>query len=120
MESGECFQEQGYVDTVCPTYIIRYEMTWHNVIWYAIWYGIIWCDVRSDVRYMICDMINDTMWQTVRYDIDGLVKDCSNSSVLAVELLQCYTKPSIWYHPMSESFYGNYNVVTMKSLSAYL
>ena len=29
------------------------------------------------------------------YDIDGLVQDCSNSSALAVELLQSYTKPSI-------------------------
>ena len=28
--------------------------------------------------------------------IDGLVKDCSNSSGLAVELLQTCTKPLIW------------------------
>ena len=28
--------------------------------------------------------------------IDGLVQDCSNSSALAMELLQSYTKPSIW------------------------
>ena len=27
--------------------------------------------------------------------IDGLVQDCSNSSVLAMELLQSSTKPSI-------------------------
>ena len=27
--------------------------------------------------------------------IDGLVQDCSNSSALAMELLQSYTKPSI-------------------------
>ena len=38
-------------------------------------------------------------WMT--YDIthkhtDGLVQDCSNSSALAVELLQSYTKPSIY------------------------
>ena len=26
--------------------------------------------------------------------IDGLVQDCSNSSALAVELLQSYSKPS--------------------------
>ena len=30
------------------------------------------------------------------YDIDGLVQDCSNSSALAVELLQSCTEPSIW------------------------
>ena len=27
--------------------------------------------------------------------IDGLVQDCSNPSVVAIELLQSYTKPSI-------------------------
>ena len=30
--------------------------------------------------------------------IDDLVQDCSNSSALAMELLQSYTKPSICYH----------------------
>ena len=29
-------------------------------------------------------------------DINGLVQDCSNSSALAMELLQSYTKPSIY------------------------
>ena len=33
---------------------------------------------------------------TYTYDIDGLVQDCSNSSALTMELLQSYTKPSIW------------------------
>ena len=28
--------------------------------------------------------------------IDGLVQDCSNSSALAMELLQSCTKPSVW------------------------
>ena len=28
--------------------------------------------------------------------IDGLVQDCSNSTALAMELLQSYTKPSTW------------------------
>ena len=31
--------------------------------------------------------------------IDGLVQDCSNSSVLAMELLQSSTKPSICHLP---------------------
>ena len=35
------------------------------------------------------------------YDIDGLVQDCSNSSALAVELLQSCTKPSICRSPQS-------------------
>ena len=29
-------------------------------------------------------------------DIDGLVQDCSNCNALAMELLQSYTKPSIF------------------------
>ena len=34
-------------------------------------------------------------WDTQHY-IDGLVQDGSNSSALAIELLQSCTKPSIW------------------------
>ena len=30
--------------------------------------------------------------------LDGLVQDCSNSSALAMELLQSCTKPLIWGH----------------------
>ena len=30
--------------------------------------------------------------------IEGLVQDCRNSSALAMELLQCFTKPSIYDH----------------------
>ena len=30
--------------------------------------------------------------------IDGLVQDCSNSSALAMELLQSCTKPSHYYY----------------------
>ena len=30
-------------------------------------------------------------------EIDGLVQDCSNSSALAMELLQSSSKPSKWY-----------------------
>ena len=35
--------------------------------------------------------------QKVSHYVDGLVQDCSNSSTLAMELLQSSTKPSIWY-----------------------
>ena len=31
----------------------------------------------------------------IEYHINGLVQDCSNSSALAMELLQSCTKPSI-------------------------
>ena len=33
--------------------------------------------------------------QITDQQVDGLVQDCSNSSALAVELLQSYTKPSM-------------------------
>ena len=29
---------------------------------------------------------------------DGVVQDCGNSSALAMELLKCCTKPSLWYN----------------------
>ena len=32
----------------------------------------------------------------ITYDIDGWVQDCSNSSALAMELLQSWTEPSTW------------------------
>ena len=34
--------------------------------------------------------------QFTRNDIDGLVQVCSNSSALALGLIQSFTKPSIW------------------------
>ena len=38
--------------------------------------------------------------------VDGLVQDCSNSSVLAMELLQYCTKPLIsWYNNLNSSKY---------------
>ena len=38
-----------------------------------------------------------TVFMTAQYDhINGSVQDCSNSSVLAMALLQSCTKPSIW------------------------
>ena len=33
----------------------------------------------------------------MKYCINGLAQDCSNSSALALELLQSCTKPSVWY-----------------------
>ena len=47
------------------------------------------CD--SDVRVVSQHIVNCCF----KMHIDGFVKDCSNSSVLAMELLQSCTKPSI-------------------------
>ena len=50
---------------------------------------------------------------TMDIDIDDLVKDCSNSSVLAMELLQSCTKPSIWFF---HNFFGYVKVTQMVDL----
>ena len=38
----------------------------------------------------------DSIYTYDAYHIDGLVQDCSNSSALAMGLLQSCTKTSIW------------------------
>ena len=44
------------------------------------------------------------MSYTACYYIDSLVQDCSNSSALAMELLQSCTKPSIYRTPMTVEY----------------
>ena len=60
--------------------------------WYTISYrcGHIWCINHIVIYGMQCE--NQYMYT----HIDGLVQDCSNSSALAMELLQSCTKPSIY------------------------
>ena len=41
----------------------------------------------------------------LQWDIDGLVQDCSNSSALAMELLQSCTKPSICTHTLEHHWF---------------
>ena len=54
--------------------------------------------------------------------ITGLVQDCSNSSVLAMELLQSCTKPSIWslhintLRPLQSGRYFAEDIFTLISL----
>ena len=55
----------------------------YNNVWMMIWYNGI--SVSDDLQ-VICPVI---------HHIEGLVQECSNSSALAVELLQPCTKPSI-------------------------
>ena len=43
--------------------------------------------------------------------IDGLVQDCSNSSVLAMELLQSCTKPSILLFPIQNNIISSWRKV---------
>ena len=43
-----------------------------------------------------CKLETSTPCISICYCFDGLVQDCSNSSALAMELLQSCTKPSIW------------------------
>ena len=45
-------------------------------------------------QFFLNIIVSTAEWLTY-HDFDGLVKDCSNSSANALELLQPYTKPSI-------------------------
>ena len=46
------------------------------------------------------DLLHGTVHQLTKFQdhIDDLVQDCSNSSALAMELLQSYTKSSLYIH----------------------
>ena len=58
-----------------------------------------------------------TWQQKVTNHIDGLVQDCINSSMLAMELLQSFTKPSNCEQTMTYMHYGNhYNDVIMSAI----
>ena len=52
-----------------------------------------WRTVKG-INFLQKELLRDGSWEQ---DIDGLVQDCSNSSALAMELLQSCTMPSIWY-----------------------
>ena len=47
------------------------------------------CFSIYDSSSIPCDLV-------LKFDIDGLVQDCGNSSVLAMELLQSCAKPLVW------------------------
>ena len=65
--------------------------------------------LRLSVKISVemCALAMGIQWidllQLLWHHIDGLVQDCSNSSVLAMELLQFYAKPLIWHHGASIS-----------------
>ena len=61
---------------------------------------------------LICRMMIDYMVLISCVYVDGLVQDCSNSSALAMELLQSYTKPSICSSLKTESCHDANFVVT--------
>ena len=46
--------------------------------------------------------------------IDGLVQDCSNSSALAMELLQSCTKPSIYAIDVSDIHNGLHIIISFQ------
>ena len=51
-------------------------------------------------------------WYCTWHDINGLVQDCSNSSALAMELLQSCIKPSIWAQGGEEHYGGGVEAET--------
>ena len=57
---------------------------------------------------------HNTAWTMCRLSyIDGLVQDCSNSSALAMELLQSCTKPSICAVYIQSEIYQLYPIFTV-------
>ena len=73
---------------------------WHAVHWWQLWQ----CHCRQmlqglgKIQKLPPILITRHLSPKVcgKVYIDGLVQDCSNSSVLAMELLQSCTKPSTW------------------------
>ena len=53
-------------------------------------------EIYSEGTSLLQNWSYDNMVFILELHIDGLVQDCNNSSALAMELLQSYTKPSIW------------------------
>ena len=65
--------------------------------------GLLWGQITSlDLTWpyqdqLICVAVR-AWWENVKSHFDGLTQDCSNSSALAMELLQSCTKPSaLWW-----------------------
>ena len=79
---------------------LRHECTTRNVI--VLW--TVKCSLSSTSR--LHSPMHFTISLVICY-IAGLVQDCSNSSALAMELLQSCTKPSIYSQPYLPSWSSN-------------
>ena len=74
------------------------DIQW-NSVQYQCTFFCIKCATFTILRVQLLHRgwVSDRNYETLWYHIDGLVQDCSNSSALAMELLQSCTKPSIYY-----------------------
>ena len=72
------------------------------------WIGVMYSDATAVDLYNFGIDLLITLHQYSRKHINGLVHDCSNSSALAMELLQSCTISLIQYH--ITKYYFNYNV----------
>ena len=54
--------------------------------------------IRSTLFLTLCCFCRWFIYVMCYYHFEGLLQDCSNSSALALELLQSCTEPSIWYN----------------------
>ena len=55
------------------------------------------CGIHLRFYDHACNYVDEANSRFHLHDIDGLVQDYSIFSALAMEILQSYTKPSIWY-----------------------
>ena len=71
---------------------------------------------NADHALVIYNLQCNHVWTLYTSYIDGLVQDCSNSSVLAMELLQSCTKPSMCINGLGHHVYSS----AISALSHYL
>ena len=77
--------------------LYNHSKTKHNKT-VCIFLGI-YCNIEITVHPYIAHMVHALLcYIVVRFQIYGLLKDCSISIALAMEILQSCTKPSKWFY----------------------
>ena len=98
---------------------------WYTALVPAMMYTVsfyIGARYNGNILFMKCTFYGIMLWTQwnllitcsliTQYQIYGLVQDCSISSALAMEILQCCTKPSIYTMTMTSAGKGSNNFGT--------
>ena len=99
-----CQNAVNHITTECLVYgncsiTPKCDMSWKTVLAPStLPWGTTASSITEDEQRLIKEAIHFTPWlnRIQNSQVDGLVQDCSNSSALAMELLQSCTKPSKW------------------------
>ena len=93
-----CTQSKIISYHIISYHIISYHIiSYHTIPYHTTPCHTIYHIISYLISYHIIYHIN-IIYHITSYHIDGLGQDCSNSSALAMELLQSCTKPSISHH----------------------